>query len=55
MKAISHTIYEKLSNVKLEQSSRSLVGPAREKLDVLEEFTVTLSTKMGTSQQTVFV
>ena len=53
--AISHTIYEKLSNVRLEQSSRSLVGPARQKLDVLGQFTETLSTKTCTYKQTIFV
>ena len=53
--AISHTIYETLSNVRLEQSSKSLVGPARQKLDVLGQFTGTLSTKTCTYKQIIFV
>ena len=40
VKAISHTMYKKLSNVKLERSSRSLATY------VLGQFTGTLSTKI---------
>ena len=53
--AISHTVYERLPNVKLQQSSRSLVGPTRQKLEVLGQFSGTLSTNQCTSKQTIFV
>ena len=53
--AISHTVYERLPNVKLQQSSRSLVGPTRQKLEVLGQFSGTLSTDQCTSKQTIFV
>ena len=54
--AISHTIYkEKLPYIKLQPSSKSLVGPARQKLEVLGQFSGTLSTNQSTAEQTIFV
>ena len=53
--AISHTVYEKLPSVKLQQPSKSLVGPTRQKLEVLGQFSGTLSANQYTYKQTIFV
>ena len=53
--AISQTIYESLQNVKLQRSSQALMGPAQQKLQVLGQFTGTLSSKQNSSNQTIFV
>ena len=53
--AISHTVFERLSNVDLQQSIRSLVGPAKQKLDVLGQFSGILSTDHSIYSQTEYL
>ena len=53
--AISHTVFERLSNVDLQKSTRSLVGPAKQKLDVLGQFSGILSTDHCAAKQTIYV
>lgn len=53
--AISQKVYDKLPNAKLQKSSRVLMGPAQQKLQVLGQFLGTLSVKQNTTNQTIFV
>jgi len=53
--AISDTVYKNLRNISLQKPSRSLVGPSHHKLQVLGEFSATLSYNRKCSQQQVYV
>ena len=52
--AIYHTVFERLSNVGMQESTRSLVGPAKQNLDVLGQFSGILSTNHCTAKQTIY-
>ena len=53
--AISETVYKSLDNISLQKPTRSLVGPAQHKLQVLGEFTATLTYNQRCSQQSVYI
>ena len=52
---ISHKAFERLSNVDLQQSTRSLLGPAKQKLEVLGQFSGILATDRCAAKQTIYV
>jgi len=53
--AMSEIVYQSLANVSLQKSTRSLVGPAQHKLQVLGEFTAKLSHNEKCSEQPAYV
>ena len=53
--AVSQRVYESLPNVKLQKSSRALMGPAQQKLQTLGQFTGTLTVNQNSANQTIFV
>ena len=53
--AVSHEVFARLKNVTLQKATRVLLGPARQKLDVLGQFEGHFKHKGEACQQTVFV
>ena len=55
VKAISEETYQKVGQVTLQEPFKVLHGPARQTLDVLCQFTVTLEHHGNSSQQVIFI